>query len=230
MRGPEGAGMADGLTGEWVGYVAAALLIAALSSARLRMIRIGAMLAGLVGFAQAVLFSGDWIAAILAAGLAFVCGYQLIDALRANGRARLSGEERAFAAAMLPGLGRAQLRDLLDQGYWMDARPGDILTREGEPVPHLYYLADGGATVFSAMRAVGHCGPGSFVGEVTVLSGDPATGTVEVDAPSRLWCAPAAKLRLYVDHHDEIRRAIESAFRRTLAAKLVASNRRLAEG
>ena len=175
---------------------------------------------------QAIVVTGDWIGAMLAAGLACVGGYQWIDARRANGCARLSEEERAFGAAMLPRLAKAQLRGLLDQGYWLRARPGDILTREGEPVPHLYYIAEGGVTVHSAGSPVGACGAESFVGEVTVLSGDPATGTVEVEAPSRLWCVPAPKLRLYAEQNDEIRRALDTAFRQSLTAKLVAANRR----
>ena len=226
-----GSSIESGLAaGGLAGYCAALVLIMALASGRLTIIRIGAIAAGLLWLVQAVFVSGDGIAAALSATLAGVAGLQLAGAWRADRSARLNAEEKAFGAAILPGLAKAQLRGLLDQGYWLSARPGDILTREGEPVPHLYYLADGGATVFSQMRKVGRCGAGSFVGEVTVLSGDPATGTVEVDSPSRLWCAPAARLRLYAEQHDEVRRALENAFRRSLTAKLVAVNRRAAAG
>lgn len=223
------ASIHSGLTGgALVGHIGTLMMIAGLASGRLRTIRMGAAAAGIIWFAQALFIAGDWATAALAAALAFVAGYQLVGAYTADGRARLSDEEQAFAAAMLPDLGKAQLRHLFDQGFWLTAKPGDVLTREGEAVPHLYYLASGGATVYSEMLPIARCETGSFVGEVTVLSGDPATGTVEVDAPSRLWCVPAVKLRLYTDEHNEIRRAIETAFRRTLTAKLVASNRRLA--
>ena len=39
---------------------------------------------------------------------------------------------------------------LIDQGLWLTGTKGDVLTREGEPVDHLYYLADGEARVMSA--------------------------------------------------------------------------------
>ncbi|MBB5685852.1 Crp/Fnr family transcriptional regulator [Sphingobium boeckii] len=221
----------SGLTGTMlVNYIGMALMIAGLASGRLRTIRMGAAAAGLIWCLAALFVSGDWAAAALAAALAFIGGYQLVGVYAADGRAKLSEEEQALGAAMLPDLGKAQLRHLLEQGFWLTAKPGDVLTREGEAVPHLYYLASGGATVYSEMLPIARCETGSFVGEVTVLSGDPATGTVEVDEPSRLWCVPALKLRLYTDEHDEIRRAVETAFRRTLTAKLVASNRRLAGG
>lgn len=221
--------MHNGLTvAAMVSHIAMVLMIAGLASGRLRTIRMGAAAAGLIWCVEALFITGDLAEAGLSAALAFIAGYQLVGAYTANGRAKLSDEEQAFAASIFPDLGKAQMRHLLDQGFWLTAKPGDVLTREGEPVPHLYYLARGGATVYSEMLAIARCETGSFVGEVTVLSGDPATGTVEVDEPSRMWCVPALKLRLYTDEHDEIRRAVETAFRRTLTAKLVASNRRLA--
>ena len=230
QRGPKGMGSSieGGLTaGALIGYVAALILIAALASGRLTTIRLCAVVAGLLWLVQAAFVSGDGMAAVLSAALAGIAGAQFAGARRADRGARLNAEEQAFGAAMLPGLGKAQLRGLLDQGYWLSARPGDILTREGEPVPHLYYLAQGSATVHSAGRPVGQCGAESFVGEVTVLSGDPATGTVEVESPARLWCVPAARLRLYAGQHDEVRRTLETAFRHSLSAKLVAANRRV---
>ena len=210
-----------------VSHIAMLLLIAGLASGKLRTIRMGAVAAGLIWCAEASFITGDLAEAALSAALVLIASYQLLGVYTANGHARLSDEEQAFAASIFPDLGRAQMRHLLDQGFWLAARPGDVLTREGEPVPHLYYLATGGATVYSEMRPIARCEAGSFVGEFTVLSGEPATGTVELDEPSRLWCAPAPKLRLYTEEHDEIRRAVETAFRRTLTARLVASNRRL---
>ena len=51
----------------------------------------------------------------------------------------------------LAGLGRAQARRLLDQGIWMDGRPGDVLIREGEQAAQLYLSRQGRRRTF--MRA-----------------------------------------------------------------------------
>ena len=67
---------------------------------------------------------------------------------------------------------------MIDQGLWIDARAGDVLAREGEPVTHLHWIADGGAEVDRRRRRrPPTCGPRAFVNEATIFSGD------AVDAP-----------------------------------------------
>src|SRR6185436_9693956 len=120
-------------------------------------------------------------------------------------------------------------RHLIDQGLWLSGKAGDVLTREGEPVDHLYYLAEGEARVISMGSQVGLCRPGDLIGELTVLSGETASATVTLNTPARFWCAPADDLRPYVEAHEDIRRAIEHGFATVLKAKLRASNRTIAE-
>jgi CRP-like cAMP-binding protein len=126
-------------------------------------------------------------------------------------------------------LPRSRARHLLDQGVWLAGKAGDVLTREGEPVDHLYYLAEGEARVISMDRQVGLCRKGDLIGELTVLSGETASATVTLTTPARFWCAPADDLRPYVEAHEDIRRAIEHGFATVLKAKLRASNRAIAE-
>jgi hypothetical protein len=142
---------------------------------------------------------------------------------------RFTPDEQHMMESLFDGLPRSRARHLVDQGVWISGRAGDTLTREGEPVEHLYYLADGDARVLCQGVEVGHCGPGDLIGELTVLSGETATATVILTRPSRFWCAPAEDLRPYVETHEDIRRAIEHGFATVLKAKLRASNRTIAE-
>jgi CRP-like cAMP-binding protein len=103
------------------------------------------------------------------------------------------------------------------------------VTREGEPVGHLYYLAEGEARVLTGGVEIGLCRRGDLIGELTVLSGETALATVVLRGAARLWCAPAEDLRPYVEAHEDIRRAIEHGFATVLKAKLRASNRIIAE-
>lgn len=209
--------------GLW-GHLGGLLLVAAALGGHARTIRIALIAAALVVLGGA-LSSGLREPAYWAALVAIAAAVRL-SGVSLPGRARFTEDEQAMRDA-LPGLGKAEARHLIDQGVWLDAKPGDILTREGEPVGHLYYLASGKVRVTSGGTAVGEAQAGGFIGEVTVLTGAPATGTVTVDTPSRLWCAPAPALRAYVDNHDDVRRALEAAFRQALSDKLVASNKRL---
>ncbi len=154
-----------------------------------------------------------------------VAAVQVFNRLLADRAARFTPDEDAMLAGPLTGLGRAQARKLLDQGLWLDGRPGDTLTAEGEKVGHLYYLASGEAEVHSGGTRVGAVGPRQLIGEATVLSPDPATATVRLTAPSRFWCAEARKLSAYLGANPEARHALEHGFTLSLKDKLDAMNR-----
>src|SRR6195952_4959639 len=165
-----------------------------------------------------------WMALLLAACLAML-GRRLWE----NRSVRFTAEEQAMLDRLFTELPRSRARHLIDQGLWLSGKAEDVLTREGEKVDHLYYLAEGEARVVSMGSQVGTCRRGDLIGEITVLSGEKASATVTLDTPARFWCAPADDLRPYVEAHDDIRRAIEHGFATVLKAKLRASNRTIAE-
>src|ERR1700712_14406 len=165
-----------------------------------------------------------WMALLLAACLAML-GRRLWE----NRTVRFTAEEQAMLYRLFTELPRSRARHLIDQGLWLSGKAGDVLTREGEKVDHLYYLAEGEARVVSTGSQVGTCRPGDLIGELTVLSGETASATVILNTPARFWCAPADDLRPYVEAHEDVRRAIEHGFATVLKAKLRASNRTIAE-
>lgn len=213
-------------TGALLGHLAALLLAMAAFARRPRWFKVLLLSAGVAWIFQALFVTGDGATLIWGLALAGAAGFQLARFTARERAIRFNDEEQAFAARMLDGLGRAEARHLIDQGFWLSAKPGDRLTSAGEPVSHLYYLSSGSAGVISAGRNIADIAPASFIGEVTVFTGEPATVTVDIDAPSRLWCVPAAVLRRYAEENDDIRRVLEAAFRRSLSDKLVASNKR----
>lgn len=185
--------------------------------------------AGAVGLVHALAVSGSgllafWWGLLLAASL-------LLMAMRfiESSRVRFTPEEEVMAKGVFSSLPRPRARHLLDQGFWLTGRDGEVLTREGEDVTHLFYLSDGNARVLSQGKQVGSIRPGDLIGEVTILTGDRATATVVLDGPARFWCAPASVLRPYVETHSDVRHALERGVTDALRAKLRASNERAAE-
>jgi CRP-like cAMP-binding protein len=53
-----------------------------------------------------------------------------------------------------------------------------------------------------------------------MLSEDPASATVVLETPARMWCAPVARIRRYLEQNDDVRRAVDRSFARALRAKL----------
>ncbi|MBX3561600.1 MAG: cyclic nucleotide-binding domain-containing protein [Sphingomonas sp.] len=206
-----------------------ALLVAAVLVARPTNLRVLAALAAAAWLARALVWTQDSAGAVWAGILLVLCLYLLARNLLTSRRIRFTAEERALLDGLVAGISNGSARHLMDQGVWLSGKEGDVLTREGEPVAQLYYLAEGEARVMNGDRQVGRCGPGDLIGELTVLSGEKASATVILAGPARFWCAAADDLRPYVEANEDIRRAIEHGFATALKAKLRASNRALAE-
>ena len=207
-----------------------ALLVLAVLAPRMGVLRLLAALAALALLVRALVWTGDIVTAAWMALLLVACLFLLVRTWIEGRGARFSAEEKKMIDSLVAGLSSSRARHLIDQGMWLAGKPGDVLTREGEPVDHLYYLAEGEARVTSDGRQVGTCRAGDLIGELTVLSGETASATVILASQARFWCAAAEKLKPYVEAHDDLKRAIEHGFAIALKAKLRASNRTIAEG
>jgi CRP-like cAMP-binding protein len=214
---------------QWLAGLPFLLLALAMFQTRVNRLRGVVAIAALAGLAYSVQIGKQPLATLCWALLLAVTLLLLARRLYRHRTVRFTKEEEAMVAGLLTGLSPSRARHLLDQGFWLSGQAGDVLTREEEPVGHLFYLASGEARVMSHGRQVGSCRAGDLIGEVTVLSGDQASATVILNGPARFWCAPANVLRPYLDAHDEVRQALEHGFATSLSAKLRASNRAIAE-
>jgi CRP-like cAMP-binding protein len=136
-------------------------------------------------------------------------------------------EERTFLDAALPGLSRLTARRFLAAGQWQDLAPGTVLTREGEPVGQLTYIASGAASVSHAGAEVATIPEGLFVGELGVLTRAPATATVTVTAPTRAFTIAAAPLAALVAKHPDLRLSLDAGIGADARRKILGANRRL---
>jgi hypothetical protein len=216
------------LTGQTFVYLAifAALLVAVLWRSQrgsLGMIAI----AGIIGAAYGYSAIGAY-AIVLPALVALVGGVQASSGLLAARAARFERHEQPLRRGPFKGMDRAKARTLIDQGLWIDARAGNVLAREGEPATHLHWIANGSADVTVDGAATASCGPRSLVGEGTIFSGDPATGTVTLTQDSKVWTIEADALLAFAEAHPDVRQILDHGFTRSLAEKLDALGR--AEG
>lgn len=136
-------------------------------------------------------------------------------------------EERRFLEAALPGLSRLTARRFLTAGRWETLPPGTILTREGAPVERLTYIAEGMAQVIHQDTLVAVIPAGLYVGELGILTREPATATVTVTAPTRAFQIDAGALAALVSRHRDLRLSLDAGIGADARHKIISANRRL---
>ena len=139
-------------------------------------------------------------------------------------RAAFDPEDLDLVNALVPGLPPVDARRLLDLGRWHSAGPGYCLTAEGEIPDQVHFVLSGGAYVDVAGVTVADLGPKSLVGEMSCLTGLPASATVTLSAPSRLFSVEIAALNRLLGRNVEIRHELQSKFATHVSAKLVSAN------
>ncbi len=133
-------------------------------------------------------------------------------------------DERHFIASMPSGVERRSLKRLLEQATVRQVEPGATLTVEGEPVTELMFIASGVATIEHGGVVVAACGAGDYVGEMSFLTGKPASATARAAKAVRVLVFDQAKLKTTIDGDAGIRRAMESSMNLNLVGKLFRAN------
>ena len=213
----------------WFGYAALLFVLATSFALTLSHVRIGLALAALSALPLAYYHAPGagyllLVALILIVNLGLAARRWVGDT-----QVRFTAEEQVLRQMHFEGLNAANARRLIDQGHWISARRGEILIRENQATPSLFYLADGVATVRRDGADVGNLSSGALIGEATVLDGTHATGTVLLASNARIWFIPAAALRAYLGSNPEIAGALHEGFARALRGKLANANARIAD-
>ena len=110
--------------------------------------------------------------------------------LRKNAKIELLKRVPLFERCSRRELGQiAMLADELDLPIARD------LTREGAGGFEFIILVEGEADVVRGVRVVNELGPGDFVGEIALVTGQPRTATVKTRGPSRILVVTASAFR-----------------------------------
>jgi CRP-like cAMP-binding protein len=222
--------MADG----WIGQgglllLAGGLLVAGSIVRGGRWLRPALALAGLAGIADALLRQTGWPPLLLAV---LLTAFNALAMLRVAGRrGKLDSDAERFRSEHLAALSPGQARLFIDQGEWIEPRAGEILTREGQTVDALYFLARGTGAVLVDNAIVGRVGPGDLIGEA-VLAGPAATASATVrlaEDHCRLWFMPAPRLAAFLAAQPAIAAELDKATIAALRNKLERANRTRAE-
>lgn len=99
----------------------------------------------------------------------------------------------------------AQVAALADE---IDLPAGRTLTTEGANGREFVVLVDGIADVSQDGDVVNTLGPGDYLGEIALVTGEPRTATVTTRSPSRLLVMNAAAFRSLLHESPQLKKRV----------------------
>ncbi|MDW6024720.1 cyclic nucleotide-binding domain-containing protein [Mesorhizobium sp. BAC0120] len=207
-----------------VGHLNYILVILSVSMSSMRWLRIFAMASGIVGVFYYGYLVSDGISAMWEFIFASVNAVQLAIMAVAGRRKSMNEDEALFIETVMPTLEGNLRARMLKMARWQTCEPGHVLMEEGQLAPQLVFIARGAASVEKGGKIVGVCGPGDFLGEMSFLTGRPASATVRVANEVRCCVYDPAPLKALTQKNPGIRQALEFSFNRNLVGKLERMN------
>ncbi len=141
----------------------------------------------------------------------------------------LSDEEQQAANVLTPGLKKDRAKRMLRLGRFIDAAPETRIAEEGRPLKDLSLVISGHCRIERSGQIVALLRDGALVGELTYATGEPATASVVVAEPSRLFQVDCGALRQFLAKNEDIAMALEGSVSGDLRRKLADTTRRLSE-
>jgi len=200
------------------------LLAAAMAMPTVALLRVVALVSGIVSILGATLIVHDPVGLIWAVVLVAVVATRIILQSLHQAEEALTPEERLFRQRVVPSLTGSQVRRLIKAGQWRDVAAGTVLTRQGEIVRELCFIARGMVDIMVDGRKVAAIASGGLLGELGLSTGEPATATAVCAAPVRYLAFEAERLYGLLDRNAELQDAIELAIHRSLRDKLQRQN------
>ncbi len=213
--------------GGLVGHLSYLLLVISMVMRVMWILRVLVIASAFVAIAYDLIWLKDPVGVFWESLLVFVNIVQLSLTYAQNRFEKFNSAEASFVHKAFPGLSNTLKRKIIAQGTWLEAEHGTVFAKAGEPVGQLIYIADGEVEITVNGNIVGHCRRGDFVGELTVLTAAPATGTAVSRGSTRYWAIPGQNLRSLVASNDEVNQAVHASFHRSMLSKLVAANHQL---
>ncbi|MDQ6857513.1 MAG: FAD-dependent oxidoreductase [Chloroflexota bacterium] len=140
-----------------------------------------------------------------------------VDITAALSRAKTTAQQAEDFSAAFPVLNSSQIAALVARGVEHDVAAGDVLFKEGEVCTDFFVILAGQASAHAEFGTAGErvaasFAPGQFLGEMDLLTRQPAPVTAVMAAPGRVLAIPIAMLRLVIDQDVELSELILRAF------------------
>ncbi len=141
-----------------------------------------------------------------------------------KGTFRLKEDEKFLFQTVFAKMNKVNFRKLLDSGSWVNFTRGDILIYENQSADFLMLLSQGTVEVMVGDRQVAVLYPGSFIGEMSFLTGGPTTATARAVSNIKVFTWKKTELVKLLSKNQELDKDLNSVFSSDLISKLVSKN------
>ncbi len=129
-------------------------------------------------------------------------------------------EELDLRNTVFKQLSAGAFKKLMKAGRWKTYKASEILASEGREVKSVMFVYSGAAVVQVGARTIAHLRHNTFVGEMSFVTGAPASATVKTVQLTRCLVWQAKALRDLLAKESELRTAMQSIFSHDLMGKL----------
>jgi hypothetical protein len=130
-------------------------------------------------------------------------------------------EEKELYETLFQNFAPFEFMKLLRVGRWLEARKDQVLAVEKKSLDDVMLIYNGLVSVEAGGRTLAQLKDGSFIGEMSFITGGEATATVRAVEPTRYLSWSKKDLRQLLNRNPSMRSAMQAVFSTDLTRKLM---------
>lgn len=212
--------------GSLIGNGSYVLLILSMAMRDMFWLRCLAILSGITGITYDAIWLHDPVGTFWESCFTLTNLGQWIWLIKEGRLRRLSKDERVLKDKYFYGIPDLEFKQLLKGTVQEHGEVGQLLTEQGRAVSRLLMLIEGEVDVVIDGNVVSKCVPGDFVGEISFLTGKPATALTVVSKLALFLVFDHKQLATLSKKSDLLGLTINALLSKNLAAKLIKMNKK----
>lgn len=150
-------------------------------------------------------------------------GYQIYLLFLQRRPVHLDARQQRLYQRVFRTLSPREFLGLVSAGTWHELQPGKELLGQGEVLDRLHVIDEGEVEVTCDERCLATLGAGSFVGEMSFVTGEPTSAAVVAREPTQVLSWQRESLEKFLGAHPDTRAALQMILGTDMAAKLRAA-------
>lgn len=130
-------------------------------------------------------------------------------------------EEKELHETLFKNFAPFEFMKLMRAGQWMQAREGELLATEKQPLEAVMLIYNGLLSVETNGKEVAKLKDGNFIGEISFITGGAASATVRALTPTRYISWPKEAISQLLNRNPSMRFAMQALLSTDLSKKLM---------